>query len=99
MIESAVTLKRQTTLPKAVHQAFRVVPRDRARYVTVHCNEGQILPIRPLSRPFGALTHDGPNSANHVIAAATWSGADILYALGRQNGQLSANTLSTAART
>ena len=60
MIDSAVTSKGQTTLPKPVREALGVVPGDRVRYVILDNNEVRIVPIRPLSRLFGALKHDGP---------------------------------------
>ncbi len=59
MIDSAVTSKGQTTLPKPVREALGVVPGDRVRYVILDNNEVRIVPIRPLSRLFGALKHDG----------------------------------------
>ena len=60
MIESAVTSKGQTTLPRAVREALGVVPGDRVRYVIFDNNEVRILPVRPVSRLFGAFKHDGP---------------------------------------
>ena len=60
MIESAVTSKGQTTLPRAVRDALGVKPGDRVRYVIFDSNEVRILPVRPLARLFGAFKHDGP---------------------------------------
>ncbi len=60
MIESAVTSKGQTTLPRAVREALGVEPGDRVRYVIFDSNEVRILPVRPLARLFGAFKHDGP---------------------------------------
>ena len=60
MIESAVTSKGQTTLPRAVREALKVGSGDRVRYVILDNNEVRILPVRPLSRLFGAFKHDGP---------------------------------------
>ena len=60
MIESAVTSKGQTTLPRAVREALGVEPGDRVRYVIFESNEVRILPVRPLARLFGAFKHDGP---------------------------------------
>ncbi len=59
MVESAITSKGQTTLPKSVRQALGVKAGDRVRYVILD-NEVRILPARPIGRLFGALKHDGP---------------------------------------
>ena len=59
MIESAVTVKGQTTLPKAVRDALAVGVGDRVRYL-VGDGEVRILPVRPVGRLFGLLAHDGP---------------------------------------
>ncbi len=59
MIESAVTVKGQTTLPKAVRDALAVGAGDRVRYL-VGDGEVRILPVRPVGRLFGLLAHDGP---------------------------------------
>ena len=60
MIESAVTSKGQTTLPKPVREALGIVPGERVRYVIIDGNEARMMPVRPLSRLFGALKHEGP---------------------------------------
>ena len=60
MIESTVTSKDQTTLPRAVREALGVEPGDRVRYVIFDSNEVRILPVRPLARLFGAFKHDRP---------------------------------------
>ena len=60
MIQSSVTSKGRTTLPKAVREALGVMPGGRVRYVIFDNNEVRILPVRPISRLFGALKHDGP---------------------------------------
>lgn len=59
MVESAITSKGQTTLPKSVRQALGVKTGDRVRYVILD-NEVRILPVRLIGRLFGALKHDGP---------------------------------------
>ena len=58
MIESSITKKGQTTLPKAVRETLGVQAGDRVRYVIAD-GEVRILPVRPISRLFGALRHDG----------------------------------------
>ena len=59
MVQSAITSKGQTTLPKSVREALGVRAGDRVRYVILD-NEVRILPVRPIDRLFGALKHDGP---------------------------------------
>ncbi len=59
MFESSITIKGQTTLPKAVRDSLDVKAGDKVRYVIV--DEGVlILPVRPTSRLFRSLSHDGP---------------------------------------
>ncbi len=60
MVESAVTSKGQTTLPKAVREALGLAPGDRVRYVIFDSGEVRMIPLRPLSRLFGTLKHAGP---------------------------------------
>ena len=57
MIESTVTSKGQTTLPKSVRRALGVEAGDRVRYLILD-NEVRILPIRPVGTLFGLLKHD-----------------------------------------
>ena len=59
MIESGITSKGQTTLPKAVREALSVQAGDRIRYV-IEGSEVRILPVRPIDRLYGALQYDGP---------------------------------------
>ena len=59
MIESGITSKGQTTLPKAVREALGVKPGDRVRYAILD-GKVMIMPARPVSRLFGALKYDGP---------------------------------------
>ena len=59
MLESTVTKKGQTTLPKPVRETLSVRAGDRVRYV-IFDGEVRILPVRPIGRLFGVLRHDGP---------------------------------------
>lgn len=59
MIESRVTSKGQTTLPKAVREALAAQPGDRLRY-TILDGEVRIRTVRPLRRLYGVLKYDGP---------------------------------------
>ena len=58
-IESVLTSKGQTTLPKPVREALGVGPGDRVRYVVLP-TEVRIFGVRPIGRLFGALTYEGP---------------------------------------
>lgn len=59
MIESTITSKGQTTLPKAVREALGTEPGDRVRYI-IQGNDVRIMAVRPLSRLYGVLRYDGP---------------------------------------
>ena len=59
MIESGITSKGQTTLPKAVREALGVKPGDRVRYAILD-GRVMLMPARPVSRLFGTLKYDGP---------------------------------------
>ena len=59
MIESTITSKGQTTLPKAVRDALGLKPGDRIRYF-VRDGHVQIRPVLPISRLYGFLKYDGP---------------------------------------
>ena len=72
MLESVITSKGQTTLPKAVREALALQPGDQVRYV-IREGEIRILPIGPVNRLFGMLQQDGPAATledmEHAIAA------------------------------
>ena len=75
MVESTVTSKGQTTLPKAVREALGILPGDRVRYIILDNNEVRIIPVRPLSRLFGALKHEGPPVTLEDMERAVEEGA------------------------
>jgi len=75
MVESAVTSKGQTTLPKAVREALGVVPGDRVRYVIFDNNEVRLIPVRPLMRLFGAFRYVGPPVSLEAMDRAILDGA------------------------
>ena len=54
MVESAITSKGQTTLPKPVRMALGVGEGDRVRYLILD-HEVRIRPVRPISRLYGLL--------------------------------------------
>ena len=59
MFESRITVKGQTTLPKAVRDSLAVKAGDKVRYVIV--DEGVlIMPVRSTSRLYRSLRYDGP---------------------------------------
>ena len=74
MIESSVTSKGRTTLPKPVREALGVVPGDRLRYVIFDNNEVWLMPVRPLSQLFGAFRREGPPVALPDMACAIADG-------------------------
>ena len=74
MIESAITSKGQTTLPKAVREALAVQPGDRVRYI-VHGDEVRIRKVKPIGRLFGALKYDGPPVSLQDMERAIVEGA------------------------
>lgn len=57
VIESTVTSKGQTTLPKPVRRALGVGAGDRVRYVVLD-NEVRLLPLQPVGALFGMLKHE-----------------------------------------
>ncbi len=74
MIESGITSKGQTTLPKAVRDALSVQAGDRVRYV-IQDGEVRIVPVRSVSRLFGILRHDGPPATLEDMELAVAEGA------------------------
>lgn len=59
MIESVLTSKAQTTLPKAVRATLQVGPGDRIRYI-ISGGEVRILAVRPVEWLFGVIKYEGP---------------------------------------
>lgn len=74
MIESTITSKGQTTLPKAVREALSVHPGDRVRYL-VHEGQVRLLGVRPINRLFGVLQHHGPAATLEDMDDAIAEGA------------------------
>ena len=74
MIESSITVKGQTTLPKAVRESLAVKAGDKVRYVIL--NEGVlIMPVRSTSRLYGSLKYDGPAVSLEAMDRAIADGA------------------------
>ncbi len=74
MIESTITSKGQTTLPKVVREALGVQAGQRVRYIILD-DTVQILPVQPIGRLFGALKHIGPSVTLKEMEEAIISGA------------------------
>ena len=74
MIESTITRKGQTTLPRQVRDALGVQAGSRVRYVIAGA-EVRILPVRPVSRLFGVLSNDGPPVSLERMEEAIANGA------------------------
>ena len=74
MIESSITKKGQTTLPKPVRETLGVQAGDRVRYV-ISNGEVRILAVRPISRLFGMLQHNGPTVTVEEMEQAIADGA------------------------
>jgi len=74
MLESAVTKKGQTTLPKPVRDTLGVKAGDRVRYIVLD-GEVRILPVRPIRRLFGVLKHEGPPVTVDEMKRAVTDGA------------------------
>ena len=74
MIESTLTSKGQTTVPKAVRTALRVGPGDRIRYV-ISGNDVRILAVRPVEELSGSIEYDGPTVALGDMDKAIADGA------------------------
>ena len=74
MFESSITIKGQTTLPKAVRDSLAVKAGDKVRYVIL--DEGVlIMPVRPTSRLYGSLKYDGPPVSLEEMEDAIAEGA------------------------
>ena len=74
MFESSITIKGQTTLPKAVRDSLAVKAGDKVRYVIV--DEGVlIMPVRPTTRLFRSLKYDGPTVSLEEMDRAAAEGA------------------------
>ncbi|WP_062564099.1 AbrB/MazE/SpoVT family DNA-binding domain-containing protein [Paracoccus aminovorans] len=59
MSESTITIKGQTTLPKAVRQALELAPGDRLRYVILDDGQVRLMRTRPVAELAGMLRRDG----------------------------------------
>ena len=60
--------------PKPVRESLGLQAGDRVRYV-ISDGEVRILPVRPISRLFGALQHNGPAVTLEKMEQAVADGA------------------------
>ena len=71
MLESTITSRGQTTLPKAIRDSLSLKPGDKVRYVVLD-GGALIIPVRPTSLLFRSLRYDGPvvtlENMNQAIA-------------------------------
>ncbi len=74
MVESSITSKGQTTLPKVVRETLGIETGDRIRYA-IYDDEVRILPVRPIGRLFGVLEYDGPAVTDEDMDQAVADGA------------------------
>ncbi len=74
MEESRIGVNGRTTLPKAVRASLGVRPGDQVRYF-IDGDEVRIVAVRPISRLFGALKHNGPPVTLDDMDAAIADGA------------------------
>ena len=74
MLESTITKKGQTTLPKAVRNALGLQAGDRVRYI-LSGGQVRLLPVRPISRLFGVLRHEGRTVTVEEMEQAIADGA------------------------
>lgn len=59
MLESTLTSRGQTTVPKAVREALGLKPGDRLRY-SIEGKAVRIRPLRPIERLRGIVDYKGP---------------------------------------
>ena len=74
MIESAITTRGRTTLPKPVRDALGVRAGDRVRYLVAD-GDVRIVPVRSIDRLFGALMSDGAPATLDDMERAVAEGA------------------------
>ena len=74
MLESTITSRGQTTVPKAVRKALDLQAGDRVRY-TIEDGVARIHPLRPISRLRGIVQHQGPPLSLEDMDRAIGEGA------------------------
>ena len=74
MLESSITKKGQTTLPKAVRNALGLQAGDRVRYI-LSDSQVRLLPVRPINRLYGVLQYEGSTVTLEEMGQAIVDGA------------------------
>lgn len=83
MQESTVTVKGQTTLPRAVRTASGLRPGDRVRYLVLG-NEVRVTKVRPVAELAGILARPGREAvALSDMDSAVAAAAAVRSATGR----------------
>jgi antitoxin PrlF len=59
-MESAITVKGQTTIPKAIRERLGLKPGDRVRFFIDPDGHAAFLPVRPISDLKGMVKSSGP---------------------------------------
>ncbi len=74
MIDSKITAKGQTTLPRAVREALALEAGDHVLYI-IQDGEVRIRSVRPIGRLFGMLKNAGPAVTLEEMERAIVEGA------------------------
>lgn len=74
MLESTITSRGQTTVPKAVREALELKAGDRIRY-TIEGSAVRVCPLRPISRLRGIVQRQGPPLSLEEMDRAIAEGA------------------------
>ncbi len=73
-MESAITVKGQATIPKAIRDHLGLKPGDRVKFFIHPDGHVVLLPKRPITDLFGCVKYDGPpvtiEEMNQAIADA-----------------------------
>ena len=78
-MESAVTIKGQTTIPKALRERFGLKPGDKVRYFIDPDGHLALLPVRPISDLKGLVKYSGPPVSVEDMDEAIAEGAAERY--------------------
>lgn len=82
-IESVVTSKGQTTLPKKVRDALGLQPGDKLRYAVLKSGGVWVAKVQPIESLIGMLHYDGPPVTLEDMERGIIEGA-VASALGEE---------------
>lgn len=85
MLESTITAKGQTTLPKSVREHLGLAPGDRLRYI-ITGDEIRLVRPRKVMTLCGSLSHDGPPVTLEDMDTATRDAAAVRHSRPGQTG-------------